>query len=426
MGTQTQQVFDIATYVGQVAADARAASRQVARSTTAQRNQALLATADKIQSSREKIQQANRTDLDLGRKSGLSGAMLDRLELTNARIELMAQGLREIAELPDPVGEISEVIQRPSGIRVGRMRVPLGVIGIIYESRPSVTAEAGGLCLKSGNAVILRGGSEAFNSNISIVKCLQHGLDSAGLSTDVIQFIESTDRSAIDSMISMEDCVDVIVPRGGKGLIERISSQSRIPVIKHLDGVCHVYVDDDACLEKAMAVVMNSKTHRYGVCNAAETLLVGRNIAQKFLPDVAAVLQAKGVELRGCERSRNIYPEMLVAVEDDWYEEYLAPILAIRVVDNLDQAMDHIEQYGSEHTDSIVTQNLSHADRFLREVNSSSVMVNASTRFADGFEYGLGAEIGISTNKLHARGPVGLEGLTMQKYVIFGDGTVRV
>ncbi len=426
MGTQTQQVFDIATYVGQVAADARAASRQVARSTTAQRNQALLATADKIQSSREKIQQANRTDLDLGRKSGLSGAMLDRLELTNARIELMAQGLREIAELPDPVGEISEVIQRPSGIRVGRMRVPLGVIGIIYESRPSVTAEAGGLCLKSGNAVILRGGSEAFNSNISIVKCLQHGLDSAGLSTDVIQFIESTDRSAIDSMISMEDCVDVIVPRGGKGLIERISSQSRIPVIKHLDGVCHVYVDDDACLEKAMAIVMNSKTHRYGVCNAAETLLVGRNIAQKFLPDVAAVLQAKGVELRGCERSRNIYPEMLIAVEDDWYEEYLAPILAIRVVDNLDQAMDHIEQYGSEHTDSIVTQNLSHADRFLREVNSSSVMVNASTRFADGFEYGLGAEIGISTNKLHARGPVGLEGLTMQKYVIFGDGTVRV
>ncbi len=426
MGTQTQQVFDIATYVGQVAADARAASRQAARSTTAQRNQALLATADKIQSSREKIQQANRTDLDLGRKSGLSGAMLDRLELTNARIELMAQGLREIAELPDPVGEISEVIQRPSGIRVGRMRVPLGVIGIIYESRPSVTAEAGGLCLKSGNAVILRGGSEAFNSNISIVKCLQHGLDSAGLSTDVIQFIESTDRSAIDSMISMEDCVDVIVPRGGKGLIERISSQSRIPVIKHLDGVCHVYVDDDACLEKAMAIVMNSKTHRYGVCNAAETLLVGRNIAQKFLPDIAAVLQAKGVELRGCERSRNIYPEMLVAVEDDWYEEYLAPILAIRVVDNLDQAMDHIEQYGSEHTDSIVTQNLSHADRFLREVNSSSVMVNASTRFADGFEYGLGAEIGISTNKLHARGPVGLEGLTMQKYVVFGDGTVRV
>ncbi|MYD77590.1 MAG: glutamate-5-semialdehyde dehydrogenase, partial [Gammaproteobacteria bacterium] len=347
-------------------------------------------------------------------------------ELTDARIELMAQGLREIVELPDPVGEISEVVQRPSGIRVGRMRVPLGVIGIIYESRPSVTAEAGGLCLKSGNAVILRGGSEAFNSNISIVECLQHGLDSAGLSTDVIQFIESTDRSAIDAMISMEDCVDVIVPRGGKGLIERISSQSRIPVIKHLDGVCHVYVDDDACLEQAMAIVMNSKTHRYGVCNAAETLLVGRNIARKFLPDVVAALKEKGVELRGCERSRSICPEMLVAVEDDWYEEYLAPILAVRVVDNLDQAMDHIEQYGSEHTDSIVTQNLSHAERFMREVNSSSVMVNASTRFADGFEYGLGAEIGISTNKLHARGPVGLEGLTMQKYVVYGDGTGRV
>ena len=426
MGTQTQQVFDIAAYVGQVAVDARAASREIARSTTAQRNQALLSSADKIESSREKIQQANRTDLDLGRKSGLSGAMLDRLELTDARIELMAQGLREIAELPDPVGEISEVVQRPSGIRVGRMRVPLGVIGIIYESRPSVTTEAGGLCLKSGNSVILRGGSEAFNSNIAIVACLQHGIDSAGLSTDAIQFIESTDRSAIDSMISMEDCVDVIVPRGGKGLIERISSQSRIPVIKHLDGVCHVYVDDDACLEKAMAIVMNSKTHRYGVCNAAETLLVGCNIAQKFLPDVAAALKEKGVELRGCERSRNICPEMLVAVEDDWYEEYLAPILAVRVVDNLDQAMDHIEQYGSEHTDSIVTQNLSHAERFMREVNSSSVIVNASTRFADGFEYGLGAEIGISTNKLHARGPVGLEGLTMQKYVVYGDGTVRV
>ena len=426
MGTQTQQVFDIAAYVGQVAVDARTASREIARSTTAQRNHALLATADKIQLSREKIQQANRTDLDLGRKSGLSGAMLDRLELTDARIELMAQGLREIAELPDPVGEISEVVQRPSGIRVGRMRVPLGVIGIIYESRPSVTAEAGGLCLKSGNAVILRGGSEAFNSNIAIVECLQHGLDSAGLSTDVIQFIESTDRSAIDAMISMEDCIDVIVPRGGKGLIERISSQSRIPVIKHLDGVCHVYVDDDACLEKAMAIVMNSKTHRYGVCNAAETLLVGQNIAQQFLPSVAAVLKENGVELRGCERSRSICPEMLVAVEDDWYEEYLAPILAVRIVDNLDQAMDHIEQYGSEHTDSIVTQNLSHAERFMREVNSSSVMVNASTRFADGFEYGLGAEIGISTNKLHARGPVGLEGLTMQKYVVYGDGTVRV
>lgn len=426
MGTQTQQVFDIAAYVGRVAVDARAASRGIARSTTAQRNQALLTTADKIESSREQIQQANQTDLDLGGKSGLSGAMLDRLELTDARIELMAQGLREIADLPDPVGEISTVVQRPSGIRVGRMRVPLGVIGIIYESRPSVTAEAGGLCLKSGNAVILRGGSEAFNSNFAIVECLQHGLDSAGLSADVIQFIESTDRSAIDAMISMEDCVDVIVPRGGKGLIERISSQSRIPVIKHLDGVCHVYVDDDACLEKAMAIVMNSKTHRYGVCNAAETLLIGRNIAQTFLPAVAAALKEKGVELRGCERSRSICPEMLVAVEDDWYEEYLAPILAVRVVDNLDQAMDHIEHYGSEHTDGIVTQNLSHAERFMREVNSSSVMVNASTRFADGFEYGLGAEIGISTNKLHARGPVGLEGLTMQKYVVYGDGTVRV
>ena len=422
---QVQQVFDMADYVSNVALNARAAARKVARSSTRQRNQALVLTADTIEASKAKIQRANQLDLESGRQSGLSTAMLDRLELTDARIALMAQGLREIAELPDPVGEISQITQRPSGIRVGRMRVPLGVIGIIYESRPSVTAEAGGLCLKSGNAVILRGGSEAFHSNIAIVECLQSGLKGAGLAAEIVQFIESTDRSAIDELIGMEESVDVIVPRGGKGLIERISAKSKIPVLKHLDGVCHVYVDDDACPDKALAIVMNSKTHRYGVCNAMETLLVGQSIAGTLLPDIVEKLQDKGVELRGCARSRAISEAILPATENDWYAEYLAPILAIRIVDDIDQALDHIEKYGSEHTDCIVTQNTEHADRFMREVNSSSVMVNASTRFADGFEYGLGAEIGISTNKLHARGPVGLEGLTIQKFVVYGDGTVR-
>ncbi len=426
MATQIKQQFDVVSHVRQAAVNARLASRKIARATTHERNQALQSSADAIQSSRLKLQRANCRDLEAGRKSGLSDAMLDRLELTEARIDLMVQGLCEIAELADPVGEISAMIQRPSGIRVGRMRVPLGVIGIIYESRPSVTAEAGGLCLKSANAVILRGGSEAYGSNLVIVECLQRGLESAGLSSDAVQFIETTDRGAIDVLISMEDCIDVIVPRGGRQLIERISSQSRIPVIKHLDGVCHVYVDDDACPEKAMAVVMNSKTHRYGVCNAAETLLIGKNIAATFLPRIARALREKGVELRGCERSRSIFPDMSPATDDDWYAEYLAPVLSVRIVDDIDRAMDHIEEYGSEHTDCIVTQNLNHAERFMREVNSGSVMVNASTRFADGFEYGLGAEIGISTNKLHARGPVGLEGLTMQKYIVCGDGTVRV
>ncbi len=425
MAGQVQQSFDIAAYVDKIARDSRIAARKVARASTQQRNQALLITADRIEASASKIQRSNQLDIESGRQAGLSAAMLDRLELTDARIRLIAQGLREIAELPDPVGEITQITQRPSGIRVGRMRVPLGVIGIIYESRPGVTAEAGGLCLKSGNAVILRGGSEAFHSNIAIVECLQHGLASAGLDTDIIQFIESTDRSAIDALIRLEEFVDVIVPRGGKGLIERIASQSRIPVIKHLDGICHVYVDDDACPDKAMAIVMNSKTHRYGVCNAMETLLVGEKIANTFLPPVVSALQEKGVELRGCEKSRRIAPGMLSAIEDDWYAEYLAPILAVRIVEDIDQALDHIEQYGSEHTDCIVTQNTDHAERFMREVNSSSVMLNASTRFADGFEYGLGAEIGISTNKLHARGPVGLEGLTIQKFVVYGDGTVR-
>ncbi len=425
MKTQVQQEFDVGTHVAQLASAARMASYALARSSTDQRNQALLAAAKSIESGRASIQKANQIDLRYGRKKNLTDAMLDRLELTDSRIAVMVDGLRQTADLPDPVGEISGIVQRPSGIRVGRMRVPLGVIGIIYESRPNVTADAGALCLKSGNAVVLRGGSEAFNSNRAIVSCLHSGLESSGLPSGAIQYIDTIDRSAIDEMVILEKFIDVIVPRGGKGLIERIASQSRIPVIKHLDGVCHVYVDDEADMQKAIPIVINAKTHRYGVCNAIETLLVSERIAEDVLSRVVPMLTEKGVELRGCEKSRGMFPELLAAKESDWYEEYLAPILSVRVVAGLDQAIEHIRKYGSEHTDSIVTENINHAERFLREVDSSSVMVNASTRFADGFEYGLGAEIGISTNKLHARGPVGLEGLTMQKFVVYGDGTIR-
>ena len=425
MNTQVQQGFDVGAHVAQLASAARSASHALARSSTDQRNQALLTAANSIESDTVAIKKANQIDLQLGRGKNLDDAMLDRLELTDSRIALMVEALRQTAELPDPVGEISGIVQRPSGIRVGRMRVPLGVIGIIYESRPNVTADAGGLCLKSGNAVVLRGGSEAFNSNRAIVACLQSGLESAGLSSDVVQYIDTTDRSAIDEMVVLEKLIDVIVPRGGKGLIERIASHSKIPVIKHLHGVCHVYVDDAADMEKAIPIVINAKTNRYGVCNAIETLLVAESVSDDVLSRVVPMLIEKGVELRGCETSRRMFPEMLAAKESDWYEEYLAPILSVRVVGGLDQAIEHIRKYGSEHTDSIVTESINHAQRFLREVDSSSVMVNASTRFADGFEYGLGAEIGISTNKLHARGPVGLEGLTMQKFVVYGDGTIR-
>ena len=425
MNTQVQQKIDVGAHVRQLAIAARTASHTIGRSSTEQRAHALQVAASSIESNKSEIQRMNQTDIQTGRGKNLSDAMLDRLELTDSRIELMAEGLRQMAELPDPVGEISNVVQRPSGIRVGRMRVPLGVIGIIYESRPNVTADAGGLCLKSGNAVILRGGSEAFHSNQAIVACLHSGLEAAELSSDAVQYIDTTNRSAIDELVVLEEFVDVIVPRGGKGLIERISTRSKIPVIKHLDGVCHVYVDDDADMDKAVPIVMNSKTHRYGVCNAAETLLIAERVAQDTLSRLVPMLTDKGVELRGCEDSRMLFPEMLEAKENDWYEEYLAPILSVRVVKDVDHAIDHIRKYGSEHTDSIVTDNIDHAERFLREVNSSSVMVNASTRFADGFEYGLGAEIGISTNKLHARGPVGLEGLTMQKFVVYGDGTIR-
>ncbi len=425
MNFQTQQQFDIETHVRDIAVSARAAARSAARSTTEQRNRALLYAAESIDASYGLIRKRNQLDLAEGRLSGLSDAMLDRLNLTESRIAQMAEGLRQTADLPDPVGEISGVVSRPSGIRVGRMRVPLGVIGIIYESRPNVTADCAGLCLKSGNAVILRGGSEAFHSNLAIVNCLHEGLEAAGLPKAIVQFIETQDRRAIDVLTSMEEWIDVIVPRGGKGLIERITATSKIPILKHLDGVCHVYVDDDADLDKAVPIVMNSKTHRYGVCNAAETLLVARGVASKLLERVTPLLVEKGVELRGCEASCELESVMNPASESDWYEEYLAPILAVRVVEDIDEAIGHIHKYGSEHTDTIVTENLRNANRFLREVDSSSVMLNASTRFSDGFEYGLGAEIGISTNKLHARGPVGLEGLTIQKYIVYGDGTTR-
>ncbi|MBI5782685.1 MAG: glutamate-5-semialdehyde dehydrogenase, partial [Gammaproteobacteria bacterium] len=356
---------------------------------------------------------------------GLDSAMLDRLELNGSRIKAMAEGLRQIAALADPVGEITDLNYRPSGIQVGRMRVPLGVIGIIYESRPNVTADAAGLCLKSGNASILRGGSEAIHSNRAIAACIQTGLRQAGLPEDAVQVVETTDRAAVGELIRMKECVDVIVPRGGKSLIERISAEATIPVIKHLHGVCHVYIDDKADLDKAVKVAFNAKTQRYGTCNTMETLLVARAVAGRVLPVLGGMYQDKGVELRGCDATRKILSGIKAATEEDWHTEYLAPILSIRVVDNVDEAMDHIARYGSAHTDSIVTEDITRARRFLREVDSSSVMVNASTRFADGFEYGLGAEIGISTDKLHARGPVGLEGLTSVKFIVLGDGHVR-
>jgi len=362
-----------------------------------------------------------------GREKGLDAALLDRLELTDERISSMAEGLRQIAALEDPIGVISDLAYRPSGIQVGRMRVPLGVIGIIYESRPNVTADAAGLCLKSGNAVILRGGSEAINSNQAIAECIKQGLQTAGLPADVVQVIGTTDRAAVGEMLRLKDSIDVIIPRGGKSLIERISNESEVPVIKHLDGICHVYIDDDADKVKALDVAFNSKTQRYGTCNTMETLLVAESAAQSILPELAKMYVDKGVELRGCEKSQSLLTDIEVksATAEDWETEYLAPILSIKIVDDIDAAIDHINQYSSQHTESIVTENYTKSRRFLREVDSSSVMVNASTRFADGFEYGLGAEIGISTDKLHARGPVGLEGLTSQKYVVLGDGQVR-
>lgn len=417
--------MDIAAYMADVGQQAREAATAVARSTTAVRNQALLATAEALDASRGELASANTRDLESGRSNGLDDAMLDRLELTPARIDAMIEGLRQVASLPDPIGEITDMTYRPSGIQVGRMRVPLGVIGIIYESRPNVTVEAASLCLKSGNATILRGGSEAIHSNQAIAECLARGLSDAGLPGNAVQVIKTTDRAAVGELITMPRFVDVIVPRGGKGLIERISRDARVPVIKHLDGICHVYIDSHADPEKALVVAINSKTQRYGTCNTMETLLVDQEIAGDILPLLADAFREKGVELRGCEQTVQILADVTAATEEDWETEYLAPILAVKVVNGVDGAIAHINCYSSQHTDSIITENYTRARRFMIEVDSSSVMVNASTRFADGFEYGLGAEIGISTDKIHARGPVGLEGLTSQKYVVFGDGHIR-
>ena len=404
---------------------ARAAAQVIARASTGVKNKALLAMAQWIEHDREQILEANAADLEAAATTGLSSALVDRLELTPERVGAMAQGLTQIAALADPVGEISDMNTRPSGITVGRMRVPLGVIGIIYESRPNVTADAAGLCLKSGNAAILRGGSEAFNSNRAISDCLAHGLVDVGLPEGIIQVLKTTDRSAVSAMLDSPEYLDVIVPRGGRGLIEKVSVESRVPVIRHLDGNCHVFVDASADVEKAVEIAFNAKCRRYGVCGAMETLLLANPIAQAVLEQLVPRYQEVGVELRGCDRACSMIVECTNATEADWETEYLAPILAIRIVDGLGEAIAHIGRYGSGHTDAIVTNDLSHSQRFVREVDSSSVMVNASTQFADGFEYGLGAEIGISTDKLHVRGPVGLEGLTIQKYIVYGDGAIR-
>ncbi len=404
---------------------ARDASRILAGIESGSKIAALNHIANEIEAQREKLIAANQQDLQAGKVRDLEPALLDRLELTTQRVNAMSNGLREVAALPDPVGEISDLAYRPSGIQVGRMRVPLGVIGIIYESRPNVTADAAALCLKSGNACILRGGSEAIHSNRAIAACIANGLERAGLPAASIEVVETTDRAAVGELITMDQFVDIIVPRGGKGLIERICSDATIPMIKHLDGICHVFIDDRADLAMAMDIAVNAKTQRYGTCNTMETLLVAEKIAPIMLSELCQRFSEKGVELRGCEKTRAIVKDCLLAEEQDWSTEYLAPILSIRVVDSLDTAIEHINRYGSAHTDTIVTEDYSRSRRFLREVDSSTVMVNASTRFADGFEYGLGAEIGISTDKLHARGPVGLEGLTSVKYVVLGNGHTR-
>jgi glutamate-5-semialdehyde dehydrogenase len=417
--------MDVQTYMHGVGREARASSRVMAKAETAAKNLALTATAEAIRRTQTALLAANAQDVEAARARGLDSAAIDRLTLTDKSIAAMADGLEQVAKLPDPVGEIMNMRFRPSGIQVGQMRVPLGVVGIIYESRPNVTADAAALCLKSGNAAILRGGSEAIHSNQAIAACIHEGLRKAGLPETAVQVIETTDRAAVGELITMQDCVDVIVPRGGKSLIERLQRESRIPMIKHLDGICHVYIDDAADMEKAVRVADNAKTQRLGTCNTMETLLVARGVAKKVLPRLAKIYADKGIELRGDDEARAIVPQMLPASEEDWYTEYLAAILSVRIVAGLDEAIDHIATYGSQHTDAIVTEDFTRARRFIREVDSSSVMINASTRFADGYEYGLGAEIGISTDKLHARGPVGLEGLTSLKWVVVGDGHVR-
>ena len=417
--------MNIKAYMHTLGSQAREASRIIAAADTALKNRALLAIAEALSHGREKLLVANTVDMQNGSANGLDAALLDRLELNPERIDAMIEGLHQVAQLPDPIGEVTDLQDRPSGIKLGKMRVPLGVVGIIYESRPNVTIDAASLCLKSGNATILRGGSEAIQSNQAIADCITQGLIEVGLPEAVVQVVNTTDRAAVGELITMTDYVDVIVPRGGKSLIERISADARVPVIKHLDGNCHVYIDDRADLQKAVAIALNAKTHRYGVCNAMESLLVAESVAQKVLPELAALYAEKEVELRGCDKTREIIASAIAANEEDWSLEYLAPILSIKVVSGLDEAIEHINSYSSQHTEAIVTEDQERANRFIRQVDSSSVMVNASTRFADGFEYGLGAEIGISTDKIHARGPVGLEGLTSQKWVVYGDGQIR-
>lgn len=425
MNNAENHIADVTGYMQAVGERARAASRLINRASTAQKNAALLAIADSLNIRRDQLIVANQKDLDAGRGKNLDAALMDRLELTPQRIDAMIEGLRQVAGLEDPVGAVTDLTYRPSGIQVGKMRVPLGVIGIIYESRPNVTCEAASLCLKAGNAAILRGGSEALLSNQAIAACVREGLAAAGLDVNVIQVIDRPDRDAVGQLITMPEFVDVIVPRGGKGLIERVSADAKVPVIKHLDGNCHVYVDDRADLEKAVTVVVNAKTQRYGTCCTMESLLIARSVAEQAIPRIAAEFARHQVEMRGCEAVREIIPEASAACDEDWKEEYLAPIVSIKVVEGLGEAIAHINSHGSQHTDSIITEDFNRAQRFLREVDSSSVMINASTRFADGFEYGLGAEIGISTDKLHARGPVGLEGLTSQKFIVIGDGHIR-
>ena len=417
--------MDIKAYMQSVGLAARDSSRVLARAGSNIKNNALEAIADAVNNNRAELLAANNKDMDNGRSKGLDAALLDRLELNNERIDSMIEGLHQVAALQDPVGEITDMGYRPSGIQLGQMRVPLGVVGIIYESRPNVTVDAASLCLKSGNATILRGGSEAINSNRAIADCISTGLLAVGLPETAVQVVNTTDRDAVGELITMGNYVDVIVPRGGKSLIERISADARVPVIKHLDGNCHVYIDDRADLKKAVAIADNAKTHRYGVCNAMESLLIAEPVAAAVLPELSKIYSEKGVEMRGCEKSRAIVNSILAASEDDWAEEYLAPILSIKIVAGIDEAIEHINHYSSQHTESIVSEDFNRGRRFIAEVDSSSVMINASTRFADGFEYGLGAEIGISTDKIHVRGPVGLEGLTSQKWVVFGDGQIR-
>ncbi|WP_069470487.1 glutamate-5-semialdehyde dehydrogenase [Candidatus Marithrix sp. Canyon 246] len=415
--------MSVQEYMLRIGKQARAAAKVLARADTGIKNKALESIAQQLEQQQQQLLIANAKDLE--KAKGLDSALLDRLSLNESRIASMVEGLRQMVQLPDPIGTITDLSYRPSGIQVGKMRVALGVVGIIYESRPNVTADAAGLCLKSGNATILRGGSEAIHSNQAIAECIYAGLEAAGLPRTAVQVIETTDRAAVGELIAMPAYVDVIIPRGGKGLIERISADARVPVIKHLDGVCHVYIDDQADIDKAINVAYNSKTQRYGTCNTMETLLVAKSVADEVLPKLAEKYQAAGVELRGCAATQEVLTNIKAATDEDWQTEYLAPILSIRTVTDIDEAMEHIHQYSSQHTDSIITENWSKSRRFLTEIDSSSVMVNASTRFADGFEYGLGAEIGISTDKFHARGPVGLEGLTSQKYIVLGDGHIR-